>query len=79
MTYLNYTGEKQQIPVRGVLTLITPEGEKIPLTPVSDSPDTLRHRSGKEYTYKIPLSVNPRLRNLDLTRWDAVIVPHPGQ
>ena len=78
MTYVNGTDGKRQIPLRGVLTLIAPDGERIPLMQVNDKPTELRKRASKTYTYRIPLSAHPRLAGLDLTLYDAVIV-QPGQ
>ena len=78
MTCVNGTADKQQIPPHGMLALITPEGDQIPLMPVSDKPTTLRKNASKTYTYKIPLASYPRLASLDLTCCDAVIL-QPGQ
>lgn len=78
MTYANRTGDKVQIPYAGMLTLVTPDGKQIPLLPVNDRPTTLRNKSSKTYKYKIPLSANPRLNGLDLSRCDVIIVS-PGK
>ena len=74
MTYVNRSGEKQQIPLSGILTLVTPSGEQIPIMPVADKATTLKNNYSKTYKYRIPLSTNPRLIGLDLTRCDAIIV-----
>ncbi len=79
MTWVNRTGEKQAVPLRGTLMLITPDGEQIPLAQTGGRQTVIRHRGTKTETFRIPLSAHPQLRNLDLTRCDAIIVPHPGQ
>jgi len=74
MQYANRTGLRQKIPFHGMLTLITPEGEKIPLMMLHEKQRDLKHKAIKTYTYKIPLSVHPKLNGLDLSRCSAVII-----
>ena len=75
MTYVNRTGQSAQVPEQGMLAFVTPEGDQIPLMPaLTGRQSTLRHRSTRTITYKIPLSANARLSGLDLSRCDAVIV-----
>ena len=73
MTYDNRSGKSQKVPYRGTLVLIAPDGTEIVLTQINASQSTLKNKYKNEFTYKIPVSVNPRLRELDLTRCDAVI------
>jgi len=79
MQYVNRTGQKQRIPFQGMLTLITPEGEKIPLMMLHEKQRDLSHKMIRTYTYKIPLSVHPKLNGLDLSRCSAVIISRNGQ
>ena len=74
MTYNNRTGMKQTVPLHGMLTLVTPDGEQIPLMMISEKQRELSHKAVKTYTYKIPLSVHPKLNGLDLNRCSAVII-----
>ena len=73
MSYSNRSGVPQKVPYRGTLVLIAPDGSEIVLMQVNGSQSTLRNKYGDEFTYKIPVSVNPRLRELDLTRCDVVM------
>jgi hypothetical protein len=73
MTYHNRSGVSQKVPYRGTLVLIAPDGSEIVLTQINASQSTLRNRYTDEFTYRIPVSVNPRLRELDLTRCDVVM------
>jgi len=74
MTYINRTGARQYAPYRGTLALIAPDGTIIPLMQVNAPKERLDHRDSEKYTYKIPVSLHPRLIGLDLTRCDAVMV-----
>ena len=62
-----------------LLTLITPEGEKIPLMMLHEKQRDLSHKMIRTYTYQIPLSVHPKLNGLDLSRCSAVIISRKGQ
>ncbi len=73
MTYHNRSGASQKVPYRGTLVLIAPDGSEIMLTQINSSQSTLKNKYSDDFTYKIPVSLNPRLRGLDLTRCDVVI------
>ena len=74
MTYANRTGMKQTVPFHGMLTLITPDGEQLPLMMLSEKQRELKHKAIKTYTYKIPLSAHPRLNGLDLSACGVTII-----
>jgi len=79
LTYSNRTGTKQEILPQGMLVLIAPDGEQIPVRAVNEKARMLSSGSGKTYTYQIPLSANPGLNGLDLTRCDAAIINPNGR
>jgi len=75
MKWVNRSGAAQTVPQQGLLTLILPDGEQLPLTnAVTVKQTQLKHRGTRTITYKIPLIANPRLMGLDLTLCDAGIV-----
>ena len=76
MTFRNRTGASVQIPGPGVLTLVTPEGEQIPLMPLAASRQyTLRNKDSRTIRYRVP--VGAQTAGLDLTRSGAVISGAP--
>jgi len=61
------------VPGGGVLTLIMPDGARLPVMPMETGRGTLRRNGVTTVTLRLPLAAYPRLAGLDLASCDATV------